>query len=166
MNAFIHVAVLYSSLSIFRKMLQAWIKNSQRLPNISWRILSSKRRVRQSPMPNEHPVSVKGPITITPPAPLDHASLFYINRRDWGGVQRLNEAQWTSWNVVSIGFMLSLEFLKQSRNLPSNFQDLTKSLENWNKVWKDGKKVLSFFASTLAAVQEKLCSCLYWSPIR
>ena len=44
-------------------------------------------------MPYEDPVSVKGPITITSPAPLDHASLFYINRRDWGGVQRLNEAQ-------------------------------------------------------------------------
>ena len=46
-------------------------------------------------MPYEDPVSVKGPITITitSPAPLDRASLFYINRRDWGGVQRLNEAQ-------------------------------------------------------------------------
>ena len=44
-------------------------------------------------MPYEDPVSVKGPITITSPAPLNRASLFYINRREWGGVQRFNEAQ-------------------------------------------------------------------------
>ena len=148
---FIHVAVWYSSLSIFWNMLHAWAKNSQRLPNISWRILSSKQRVHRSPLPNEHPVSVKGPITITSPAPLDRASLFYINRRDWGGVQRLNEAQWTSWNAVSTGFVKSLEFLKQSSNLPSNkyFQDLKKSLENGDKVWKNDKKSLWVFCPLL-----------------
>ena len=121
-------------------MLHAWIKNSQRLPNISWRILRSKQRVHRSLMPNEHPVSMKGPITITPPAPLDHASLFYINRRNWGGVQRLNEAQWTSWNVVSIGFVQSLEFLKQSWNFPSNFQDLKKVCKREIKSEKMVKK--------------------------
>ena len=70
------------------------------------------------------------------PLLLDHASLFYINRRDWGGVQRLNEAQWTSWNVVSIGLVQSLEFLKQSWNLPGNFQDLKKV---WKMEIKSGK---------------------------
>ena len=31
-----------------------WIKTSHRLPNISWRILLSKWRILQSPMPDEH----------------------------------------------------------------------------------------------------------------
>ena len=166
---FIHVAVWYSSLSIFWNMLHAWAKNSQRLPNISWRILNSRQRVHRSPLPNEHPVSVKGPITITSPAPLDRASLFYINRRDWGGVQRLNEAQWTSWNAVSTGFVKSLEFLKQSSNLPSNkyFQDLKKVWKMEIKSGKMIKRVLSFLAPTFVSAhhKEKLCSFLYWSQI-
>ena len=170
MKAFIHVTVLYCSLSIlFWKRLHIWINNCQRLPNISQRILSSKRRILRSPMPYEDPVSVKGPITITitSPAPLDRASLFYINRRDWGGVQRLNEAQWTSWNAVSTGFLKSLEFLKQSWNLPSNFQDLKKVWKMEIKSGKMIKKVLSFFARTFVSAhhKEKLCSFLDWSQI-
>ena len=93
------------------------------------------------------------------PLLLDHTSLFYI-MKDWGGVQRLNEAQWTSWNAVSIGFIKSLEFSKQSWNLSSSFQDLE---------IKCGKMVksLEFFRQYFccSASWRKALS-LYWSPIR
>ena len=101
------------------------------------------------------------------PLLLDHASRFYINRRDWGGVQRLNEAQWTSWNVVSIGFVQSLEFLKQWWNFPSNFQGLKKVWKMEIKCGKMIKKSLEFFRQYFCcSASWRKALFLYWSPIQ
>ena len=42
---------------IFWKRFLIWIKNSHRLPNISWRSFLCKWRILWSSMPNEHPAS-------------------------------------------------------------------------------------------------------------
>ena len=118
-------------------MLHAWIKNIQRLPNISWRILSSKQRVHWSPMPNEHPVSMKGPITITPPA-WPYLSVLYYERLGWGP-----KAKWSPVDIMKRCFNRVHKepwILETVMKFVQQFSRPEKSLENGNKVWKNGKK--------------------------
>ena len=133
-------------------MLHAWIKNIQRLSNIIWRILSSIWTICISLIPNEHPVSPL-PLLLHLTAPL----CFFINKRDWSGVQMLDETQWTSSWILE----------KQSWNLPCNFQDLKKVWKMEIKSEKNDKKILRIFVHTFVSVyhKEKLCPFFYRSHI-
>ena len=78
------------------------------------------------------------------------------------GLER-NDAQDSDFTNLSMytGFVQSLEFLKKSWNLPSNFSDLEKVWEVELKSWKNGKKSLRFFkvTCTLSALQMR-CFCV------
>ena len=53
----------------FERGSHVWIKNSQRLPIVSRRILHSKKKILWSPMPNEHPAFISITYKMTPFCP-------------------------------------------------------------------------------------------------
>ena len=81
-----------------------------------------------------------------------------LNSVKWSRIFAEVELWMTVSKLKTVGFVQSLEFLKKSWNLPSNFPDLGKVWKIEVKSWKNGKKSWVF----LKAVQQILQKWIFF----
>ena len=86
------------------------------------------------------------------PGPIWLKHYLYVKRTEKVEPVRLGSNVLFYVSNLMIGFVQNLEVLKKVWNLPSSFPDL-------KKVWKNGKKVLTFFSKP----QQVLYKCFFFS---